>query len=75
MGLQTARMAGGGARRGGDGVAMPSWSTSTPPETAATPRETDTASAGATPIERVRRLLVQLLTAREPGDPPRASDK
>ncbi len=51
---------------------MPSWSPSdTPPEMAATPPKTDTATA----IERARRLLVLLLMGRQPDDPPQRPDK
>jgi hypothetical protein len=53
---------------------MPSWSTTTPPDTATNPREPDPVAAEATPLERVRKLLVQLLTARH-GDPPSRPDK
>jgi len=51
---------------------MPSWSPSNTPEDAAvTPPDTDAATA----IERARRLLVQLLTGRQPGDPPQRPGK
>jgi hypothetical protein len=72
MGTQTARMTEGGYCCRGDGAAMPSWSpSSTPQDTPVTPPETD----AVTVIERVRRLLVQLLTPSEPGDAPPRPDK
>jgi hypothetical protein len=72
MGAQTAQIGGMRYRGGDDGAAMPSWSpSSTPQDGAVTPPEPD----AATVIERVRRLLVQLLTPREPGNPPPSPDK
>jgi hypothetical protein len=51
---------------------MPSWSpSSTPEDTAVASPETDAATA----IERARRLLVRLLTGRQPGDLPERPDK